>query len=103
MAPPRIFISDQAPNVDGEKVRALLGKLGVEKRHSSPYQPQWNEQAERGIRNVKQIMRCLLSERNIEKNDWHLLLPEVNYLINTTPRSSTKFAPYKVFYGTDEN
>ena len=46
-------------------------------------------------------MRCLLSERNKEKNDWHLLLPEVNYLINTIPSSSTKFAPYKVFYGTD--
>ena len=45
--PPRIFTSDQAPNVDREKVRALLEKLGVEKRHSSPYHPQGDGQAER--------------------------------------------------------
>ena len=38
--PPKIMISDQAPNVDGEKVRELLAKFGVEKRHSSPYHPQ---------------------------------------------------------------
>ena len=99
--PPRIFTSDQALNVDGEKVRALLEKLGVEKRHSSPYHPQGDGQAERGVRNVTQIMRCLLSERNIGKNDWHILLPEVNYLINTVPSSSTKFTLYKVFYGTE--
>ena len=67
--------SDQAPNVDGEKVRELSAKFGVEKRHSSPYHPQGDGQAERGVRNVKQIMRCILNERKIENNSWDLLLP----------------------------
>ena len=46
-------------------------------------------------------MRCILNERNIEKNSWHLLLPEVNYIIYTVQSSSTKYTPYKNFYGTD--
>ena len=95
------MISDQAPNMDGDRLKKMLSKFGVEKRHSSPYHPQGDGQAERGIRSTKQIMRCILNERNIQTNSWALLLPEVNYLINTTPNASTKYSPYKVFYGTD--
>ena len=98
---PRIMISDQAPNVDGDKIRDLLAKFGIEKRHSSPYHPQGDDQAERGIRTTKQVMRCVLTERNIESNSWSSLLPEISYIINSVPNSSTKYTPYKVFYGTD--
>ena len=80
--PPRVMISDQVPNVDGDRLKKMLSKFGVEKRHSSPYHPQGDGQAERGIRSTKQIMRCILNERNIQTNSWALLLPKVNYLIN---------------------
>ena len=97
---PRIMISDQAPNVDGDKIKDLLAKFGIEKRHSSPYHPQGDGQAERGIRNTKQAMRCVLTERNIERNSWSILLPEINNIINYVPNSSIKYTPYKVFFGT---
>ena len=71
--PPRIILSDQGPNVDG-LVREMLKRFGIEKRRSSPYHPEGDVQAERGVQNVKQAMRCLLQERNIEKNDWPSIL-----------------------------
>ena len=54
--PPKIMISDQAPNVNDDRLKKMLSKFGVEK-HSSPYHPQRDGQAERGIRSTKQIMR----------------------------------------------
>ena len=47
--PPEIFLSDQDPNVDGAEVRNALHSWGIEKRRSSPYHPQGDGQAERGI------------------------------------------------------
>ena len=99
--PPMIMINYQAPNVGGDKIRDLLARFGIEKRHSSPYHSQGDGQAERGIRTTKQVMRRVLTERNIERNSWSTLLPEINYIINSVPNSSTKYTPFKVFYGTD--
>ena len=99
--PPRIMLSDQGPNVDGKLVREMLAKFGIEKRRSSPYHPEGDGQAERGIQTVKQAMRCLLQERNIGKDDWPLILQEVSYNINGLPKNSTGYPPYTVMYGIE--
>ena len=63
--PPNYMLSDQGPNVDGTEVRSALAKYGIEKLRSSPYHPEGDEQSERGIHEVKQMMRCLLQEKEI--------------------------------------
>ena len=97
--PPRIMLSDQGPNVDGKLVREMLGRLGIEKRRSSPYHPEGDDQAEKGVQTVKQAMRCLLEERSIEKDNWPSIIQEVSYNLNCLPSSSTGYPPYTVMYG----
>ena len=46
---PNIAVSDQARNVDGEVINELCGQLGIEKRRSSPYYPEGDDQAERNV------------------------------------------------------
>ena len=36
---PRGLLTDQAHNIDGVEVRRMCERLGIEKRHSSPYHP----------------------------------------------------------------
>ena len=95
--PPSYVLSDQGPNVDSTEVREALAVYGISKRRSSPYHPEGDGQSERGIQSVKQVLRCVLEERNIAKNSWPSLLPEVSYILNSSPNKS--FTPYKVMYG----
>ena len=46
---PRGLLTDQAHNIDGVEVRRMCDKLGIEKRHSSPYHPQGDGMVERSI------------------------------------------------------
>ena len=99
--PPRIMLSDQGPNVDGTEVRDLLQNFGVEKRHSTPYHPEGDGQAERGVQTVKQVMRCMLEDRNLEKDAWPSILQETSYELNSMPNASTGYSPFRITYGTE--
>ena len=99
--PPAIMLSDQGANVDGKTVRGMLDKFGIEKRRSSPYHPEGDGQAERGIQTVKQVMRCTLEDRCIEKDDWPSILQEVSYNLNCLPNSSTGYSPFTIMYGIE--
>ena len=99
--PPRIALSDQGPNVDGQEVREMLASFGVEKRHSSPYHPERDGQSERGIQSIKQILRCSLEETATAKGNWPSKLREVAYVYNTSPNASSGFSPYQVMYGSE--
>ena len=70
------------PNVDGLEIRRSLEAFGVSKLRSSPYHPQGDGQAERSIQTVKQTIRCILSDRQIEKDCWPAVLQEVAYTLN---------------------
>ena len=52
---PKIAVSDQAKNIDGEVVNALRTELGIEKRRSSPHHPEGEGQAEHSVQMVKTI------------------------------------------------
>ena len=62
---PSFLLSDQGSNVDGEVMRELCDEWGIEKRRSSAYHSQGNGLAERNIRNVKEILRCVLHDRKL--------------------------------------
>ena len=46
-------------------------------------------------------MRCMLEERQVAKESWPIMLPEVSYIRNSIPNKSTGFTPYKLMYGVD--
>ena len=92
--PPDYMLSDQGPNVDGVEIRNVLARYGIKKKRSSPYHPEGDGQSERGIQAVKQIMRCMLQEKEVEKDSWPTLLPQVGYIMNSMPNISTGFTPF---------
>ena len=92
-------MSDQGRNVDGEVILKLCAKLGIDKRHSSPYHPEGDGLAERSIGTVKQVMGCLLLERDIPKTEWPRLLSEVSFTCNTLVNASTGLCPQELMYG----
>ena len=67
---PITLLSDQGRNVDGSLIREACKKWGIRKIHSSPYHPQGDGEAERGIQTFKQTMRCLLAEKQMERTAW---------------------------------
>ena len=97
---PDIAVSDQAKNVDGQVVNDLREKLGIEKRHSSPYHPEGNGQAERSVQTIKTLIRCVMAEEQLPKYAWPSILQKATFMNNTTVNSSTKFSPYELMYGT---
>ena len=99
--PPHIMLSDQGPNVDGAEVRGLLHDYGIEKRHSTPYHPEGDGQAERGIQTVKQVMRCMLEDRDLDRDAWPSILQEISYEINSMSCASTVYSPFRIMHGTD--
>ena len=97
--PPQRIITDQGRNVDGQLMSQLCDSFGIEKRRSSPYHPEGDGLAERTIQTVKQILRCKLQDRQLETEQWPLILSEVRSNYNSLPNNSTKFEPNELMYG----
>ena len=98
---PKIVLSDQGPNVDGNEIRDALRKWGIEKRR--PYHSQGDGQSERGIQTTKQKLRCMLAEKKLQTESWSKILQEVAYSLNTLPSASTGLTPFKIMFGGDPN
>ena len=98
---PEVLLTDQGPNVDGQKVREICGQLAIEKRHTTAYHPQADGMAERGIGTVKQTIRCLLLDMEMEQASWPMLLPEVSFLLNNVHNASTKLSPHMLTFGRE--
>ena len=96
---PIILVTDQGKNVDGAAIHELCQELGIQKRHTTPYHPEADGMAERHIGFVKQVIRCLMLERNLEKGSWPSLLPEVTFYCNNLDNASTKISPHLMTFG----
>ena len=97
--PPLRIITDQAHNMDGELMNKLCESLGIEKRRSSPYHPEGDGLAERTIQTIKQLIRCKLQERQLDRTHWPSVLSEIRCIYNSLPNSSTKFQPNELMFG----
>ena len=96
---PDIVLSDQGPSVDGQEFRKFCKLLGIEKRHTTPYHPQADGMAERNIGTVKQVISCMLFDRNLPKGTWPSLLTEVSFYMNQMENATTQIAPCRLTYG----
>ena len=96
---PYYILSDQGSNVDREVIRKLCAEYGIEKRRSSAYHSQGNGFAERNIRSVKEILRCVLLHRKLSPSKWRSLLPELTFALNCSTSSAIKCQPFQVVFG----
>ena len=96
---PEILVTDQARNMDGETMNRFCTDFNIQKRRSSPYHPEGNGLAERCVQAGKQLLRCLLAEREMSSTEWPELMKEVTFVFNSARNSSTKLSPHEVMYG----
>ena len=96
---PKGLLTDQAPNIDGTEVRSLCDRLGIKKRHSSPYHPQADGLVERSIGLVKQVARCLMLGRKLEKDAWPSIITEISFYCNNIENASTGFSAQLLMTG----
>ena len=96
---PEIVITDQGSQLDGSEFRKFCTPLGVEKRHNTPYHPQCDGMAERNIGFIKQVIMCLMLDRQLDKGSWPALLSEASFYCNCMPNASSKVSPYELTYG----
>ena len=98
---PNFLLSNQGSNVDGEVMRQICDKFGIEKRRTSAYHSKGNGFAERSIRNVKETFRTHLLNNKMHQNKWRSVLKELVFALNTTISAATKCVPYSVVHGRD--
>ena len=82
-----VIITDGGSHFANSLVRELIQKLGVRHHITVAYSPWSNGVAERVNREVLKTMRLILSQlahKNLKH--WKDILPQVQYLINNTPR-----------------
>ena len=69
---------------------------GIKQKFSSSFRPQTQGIVERANRTILTKLRTLISEK---QDDWDLLLPHVEWSINSTPAYSTGHTPFMLLYG----
>ena len=95
---PEVVLTDQGSQLDGKDFREFCNPLGIDKRHTTPYHPQCDGMAERNVGLVKQVIRCLMLERHLDKGSWPAILKEVSFNCNMVNESSRN-SPFMLTYG----
>lgn len=92
---PQRIITDSDHRMTGSHMKELAERIGAAITPSPPYHQQANP-VERYIQTlVKVFTKLLLDKRH---SDWSRLVPVVELLMNSTPNTSTKFAPFDLLF-----
>ena len=93
---PRVMHSDKGTAFTANIARKLCEMLAIDQTYAPKHHHQSMGQVERNVRTVREITMPLVEEHG---QDWEQVLPGVAMVINTSPHSITKLAPFSVLYG----
>jgi ribonuclease HI len=95
---PYKLITDNGTPFINKDVREVLEHYRVKHRHSTPYYPQGNGQAEATNRMLLRILSKMVFDYG---NDWKAHLADVLWAYRSSPKTATGFTPFSLVYGTD--
>jgi len=93
---PSSIVSNRDPRFTSRFWQTLQEALGTRLRLSSAYHPQTDEQSERTIQSLKDLLRtCVLDNLG----SWDEILPLVEFTHNNSYQTSIGMAPFEALYG----
>ncbi|MCO5600553.1 hypothetical protein L7F22_054667 [Adiantum nelumboides] len=95
---PLEILSDRGPSFRGDLVGELMKKLGIERRHSTPYYPQCNGLVEK----VNGMIYRITTKQVVSKpKDWDKHLGAALWAYRTSFRTSLGYTPYHLVFGKE--
>jgi len=93
---PSSIVSNRDPRFTSRFWQTLQEALGTRLRLSSAYHPQTDEQSERTIQSLEDLLRtCVLDNLG----SWDEILPLVEFTYNNSYQTSIGMAPFEALYG----
>ncbi|MCO5566459.1 hypothetical protein L7F22_020137 [Adiantum nelumboides] len=95
---PLEILSDRGPGFRGDLVGELMKKLGIERRHSTPYYPHCNGLVEK----VNGMICKIITKQVVSKpKDWDKHLSAALWAYRTSFRTSLGYTPYHLVFGKE--
>ncbi|MCO5596838.1 hypothetical protein L7F22_050908 [Adiantum nelumboides] len=95
---PLEIISDRGPGFRGNLVGELMKKMGIKRRHSSPYYPQCN-----GLVEKVNGMICKIITKHVgdKAQKWDFHLDAALWTYRTSFKASLGYTPFQLVYGQE--
>jgi len=94
---PKYIHCDKGKSFESNLVKSLANTHRMEIVYSSPYHHSTNGLIERQFRTIRDAIHVSLKDRFY--NNWSDLLPEIEFMINSTIQNTIGFSPAEVVYG----
>jgi transposase InsO family protein len=93
---PLKIITDNGPEFSNELYAELMALLGLKQVFITPYNSKGNGKVETTHETTKGILRNYVKEHH---DDWDLLIPLVEFAMNTSVSSATTYTPFYIHFG----
>ena len=93
---PQEIVSDRDPKFTSTFWRSFQRELGTDTRFSTTYHPQIDDQSERTIQILEDLLRSCLMDFG---GSWEEHLPLVEFVYNNSYLASIGMAPFEALYG----
>ena len=95
---PLDLLSDQESRFRCDLLQCLCEKMKITRRYTTPYYPQCNGLNERVNGELVQILTKVTSHHG---KSWDLEVPSALWSYQTSVKTSTRFTPFRLFFGKE--
>ena len=100
---PQAFQSDSSGEYISNHRQTFLEEQGILNRRTVPYTPEQNGIAERKLRSLLEMTRCMLADAELPNKLWDDVVMTATYLQNRLPTKGTTKAPFEIWHGRIPN
>lgn len=94
---PVFVISNRDPKFLGDFWKQIFCRLSVHLLYSTAYHPQTDGQSKRTNETIEIFLRYAIASLN-DTTDWHLTLPHLQFILNSSPNAATEHLPHQLIY-----